>query len=268
MHNYNDVPGIGNCTLYNNKDIKEDKYFKLIIKNVNEFKKLWVSIHPIERNSQYLAANNRIKHNSYLYEFIATSNSFYYIGKDKIAFFGLKENKKGEYSAKKISEINKLPCSTEADSIWQLSDKYICIGLKHINIYEPIGGLAIIDIHKRQLFNIIKSHAISCVFFNPKNNLLFASMEVGNPIKNFFITKIYKIKNYKDGKKDDDIIDIEEIYEHKNKQTDIITSIQQINASYFKINFGNENIPNNIIFVTSSNDSTLEIVKTNLWLSN
>ena len=89
-------------------------------------------------------------------------------------------------------------------------------------------------------------------------------MEVGNPIKNFFITKIYKIKNYKDGKKDDDIIDIEEIYEHKNKQTDIITSIQQINASYFKINFGNENIPNNIIFVTSSNDSTLEIVKTNL----
>ena len=94
--------------------------------------------------------------------------------------------------------------------------------------------------------------------------MLFASMEVRTHIKNFLATKIYKIDYYKNENKEEDDIDIEEIYEHKNRHTDIITSIKQINAPYFKINLEKENILNNIIFVTSSNDSTLEIVKTDI----
>ena len=77
--------------------------------------------------------NNNSQTDNYLYEFIATSNCCYYIGSNKVAFFGLKEDENGKYKGKKISEINGLPCSTEADSICQISDKYLCIGLKNLN---------------------------------------------------------------------------------------------------------------------------------------
>ena len=47
------------------------------------------------------------------------------------------------------------------------------------------------------------------------------------------------------------------IYQYKNKQFDTITSIQQLTISYFKLNLEKQSIQENIVFVTSSKDSTL-----------
>ena len=93
-----------------------------------------------------------------------------------------------------------------------------------------------------------------------KNNLLFASMEVRDPKGNYFMSKIYNIINVKNDRGDDEI-QLKKLFQHKNNQTDIITSIQQITIPYFKVNLEQQNILDNIIFATSCKDSTMEVVK-------
>ena len=78
-------------------------------------------------------------------------------------------------------------------------------------------------------------------------------MEVRDFTRNYFATKIYRII-YKKSDKGNEELELKEIFKHKNNQKDIITSIQQIE-------FKKENLLDNIIFVTSSKDSTLEVVK-------
>ena len=213
-----------------------------------------ISIYPIEKklinSDEDNNINNDDEDDNYLYEFIATSNRVYFTGKDKVEFYGIKKNEKGEYYVKKIKEINGISCSTEADSICQISDKYLCIGLKSHNFKGQKSGFALIDIYKREKHSIIRDQEISCIYFNPINNLLFASMEVRSTKKYYFASKIYLVN-----KDEDDNIKLENIYKYKNEQNDVITSIQQIN-SYME----NEE-ENKIMFVTSSNDSTLEIVQ-------
>ena len=256
-----DVPAIGN-SLYFKKEIGKDKSFKLLHKNINENKKLWISIYPIKKNEN----NNKKENDGYLYEFIATSNAYYQLGDNKVAFFGLKKNKKDEYYVKKIKEINDLPCSTETDSICQINEKYLFIALKNLLIEDQKSGFAIIDISKRELCNIIEEHEISCICYSPKNNLLLASMEIINSHQNYFATKIYKIIQNKknDNNHSNEEIELKMVYEYRNKQTDIITSIQYFNLSYSEMNLEDGEYENDLIFVTSSNDSTLEIVKADI----
>ena len=256
-NNCNDVPAIGNCGLYVSKEIYEDTSFELIKKNINESKKLWVSIHPIERKD-----NNNIvnEDENYLYEFIATSNAIFDLGKNRVAFFDIKKDRKGDYIIEKIKEINGLSCSAEADSICQINEKYLCIGLQNHDLNGQISGFAFIDINTREISRIVTDQEVSCVCYNEKNNLLFASMEVRDPKRNYFSTKIYDIIQKK-GDKGNEEIELKEIYQYRNKHTDIITSIQQMTVSYFKVNLEEQNILNNIIFATSSKDSTLEVVK-------
>ena len=258
-NNCSDVPAIGNCGLYvNKKTYDEDTSFELINKNINEYKKLWVSIHPIERKDN---VNNICDENgNYLYEFIATSNAVFDLGKNKVAFFGIKKDRKGDYITEKIKEINGLSCSAEADSICQINEKYLCIGLQNHNLNGQISGFVFIDINKREISRIVTDQEISCVCYNEKNNLLFASMEVRDPKRNYFSTKIYNVIQNK-GDKGDEKIELKEIYKYRNNHTDTISSIQHITCSYFKDNIEEQNILDNIIFTTSSKDSTLEVVK-------
>ena len=260
--NCDDVPAIGNCGLYINKEINEDTSFELIKKNINYSGKLWVSIFPIEKNNK--DNNSDIQYDNYLYEFISTSNAIYDYGKSRVVFYGIKKNYKGDYYILKIKEINGLSCSIEPESICQINDKYLCIGLQKQKLNHQISGFAFIDIIKRDISRIIYDNEISCLCYNTKNNLLFASMEINNEKKSYFSTKIYKIIQNKSDKGNDEI-ELKKIYQYNSsKHTDTITSIQQMTVSYFKINLEKQNIMENIIFVTSSKDSTLEVVKAEL----
>ena len=74
-----------------------------------------------------------------------------------------------------------------------------------------------------------------------------ASMEIIKKRYRYYYTKIYNIMFEKD-MHNNDIIEFDKIYEHRNVQIDTITSINKI--------------PNeNLIFVTSSQIGDLEIVK-------
>ena len=260
--NFEDVPAIGNCGLYATKEIYEDTTYEILCKNINEMRRLWVSIFPLEKKDLNKKNRNYFdnEENTYLYEFIATSNAIYDLGKNKIAFYGIKKNKRNDYIVTKIKELDGISCSAEADSICKINEQYICIGLQNHNLNGQISGFAFIDIYKRELCKIVCDQEISCVCYNMKNNLLFAAMEVRDPTRNYFMTKIYKVINEKDDRGNDEI-GLKEIYQYKNKQSDIITSIQQIGVPYFKINLEQKNIFDNIIFTTSSRDSTLEVVK-------
>ena len=261
--NMEDVPAIGNCDLFATKDIKEDTTYKIFHKNINEIRRLWVSIFPLEKDGLNKKSKSLIndEEDNYLYEFIATSNAIYDLGKNKIAFYGIKIDKRNnEYIVTKIKELDGLSCSAEADSICQINEKYICVGLQNHNLNGQVSGFAFVDIYKRNLCEIVNDQEISCIFYNMKNNLLFASMEVRDPKGNYFMSKIYNIINVKNDRGDDEI-QLKKLFQHKNNQTDIITSIQPITIPYFKVNLEQQNILDNIIFATSCKDSTVEVVK-------
>ena len=259
LNNYDDVPAIGNCGLFVSKELDEDTSFELIIKNFNENRKLWVSIFPIEKKEGNDYDSNNENQN-YLYEFIATSNATYDLGKDKLAFFGLYQSGGDGCKVEKIKEIPGLSCSAEADSICRINDRYLCVGLQNFNLNGQISGFAFIDVYKRDFSRIVSDQEISCIHYNAERNLLFASMEVRDPNKYYFATKIYEVIKKK-GDKGNEELELNQIYKYRNKHTDIITSIHPINVSYFKVNIEQQNISNNVIFVTSSKDSTLEVVK-------
>ena len=101
--------------------------------------------------------------------------------------------------------LDGLSCSAEADSICQINEKYICVGLQNHNLNGQVSGFAFVDIYKRNLCGIVNDQEISCVFYNMKNNLLFASMEVRDPKGNYFMSKIYNIINVKNDRGDEEI---------------------------------------------------------------
>ena len=256
-NNCNDVPPIGNCGLFINKDINEDTSFELIKKNINENRKLFVSIYPLNKNNNN---NNEIEDDNYLYEFIATANAVFDYTTNRAVFYGLKKNEKGEYCVEKIKEIEGLSCSIEVDSICQINDKYICVGLQKRQLNKQISGFAFIDIYKREVCRIINDEEISCLFYNAEKNLLFASMEIQDDKREYFKTKIYEIVNNKGDRGNEDI-DLKNVYQYDNKQYDSINSIGQLSVSYLKLDEEKKIAQESIVVVTSSKDSSLEVVK-------
>ena len=123
------------------------------------------------------------------------------------------------------------------------------------------SGFAIIDINQKELCFIYEDSDVSCLCYNYKKNLLFASMEIRNSKKDDFCCKIYTIKTNEE-ENGEEIVNLEEIKSYKLSQNDVITSIQQINIpSNSKEKYDNRNILDDITVITSSNDSTLEVVK-------
>ena len=205
---------------------------------------LFVSIFEIK--------NDKLKKNDdniYLYEFIATSNATYKLGKDIVIFYGIKNDK-----IKKIKVISGISCSVEPESICQLNDNIICIGLQKYKkkTQEQVNGFALIDIYKRELHNIIRDHDVSSLYYYKQNNLLLASTEILGKGIDYFSTNIYKIIENKDDK-GNNIIELKKAYEYKNITKNIVISINKVLYPC-----------KGFIFVTCSDLCDLEVVKTDL----
>ena len=224
----------------NNIDIK-DNFFEMKY-NITHENELFVSIYAI--NKKIIDKDNY----NYIYEFIATSNSTYDEGKDKIVFYGINQEKN---EIEKIKEITGLSCSIEPDSICQLNDNIICVGLQNHNEKNQINGFALIDISKRELNKIIiNEDPISSLYYYQEKNLLIAAMEICSD--KHFKTKIYEVKekNEASGKNE---IELKKVFEYKNKTQDIIISIN-------KVKYPNDDI----IFVASTDLSRMEVVKADI----
>jgi hypothetical protein len=217
-----------------------------------------------EKKEQNNNNNNNNNDNEYLYEFLITSNKVYNHGDNRIEFYGVKKVEK-QLLFMKIQVINNISCSIQVNSICRISDKYICVGLQNHDLKGQISGFAIIDVYSREISRIIRDQEISCLYYSLQNDLLIASMEVRDKKKNFFMTKIYKISKNR-GDRGEEEIDFKKIFEYNNKHIDTISSVCELKSLCFRFNTEQDdfNDNNNIIFVTASHDSTLEVIKTNI----
>ena len=240
-----------NKYIKNHKNIKEDSYFKELFENFNEPKRLFVSIFEIKKDKNAkIEGDYDINFSKYLYEFVATSNSVFELGKDKVIFYGIIKDNAGEYQVCTISEINNISCSVEPDSICQINDKYLCIGLQDYNKLKQVSGFALINIYTRKLYKKIRDKQINSLYYDKENSLLIASMEVIIERYIYYYSKIYKITVNKENEENDKI-EFKRIYSHRNEQIDVIISLNKISNK-------------KLIFVTSSQCGDLEIVKTDI----
>ena len=247
-HNYNN-------TKQNNfikDDIKIDEEFEKCFKNsnINEDKKLLCSIFEIIR------INNISINNEKIYEFVATSNYVYDLGDNRIEFYELKEleNELEIYRVKKIENIS---CSTEPNSICQLNEQYLCIGLQNFNLKGQISGFAIIDLNERELCQIINDQEIYCLNFIKEKNLLMAAMEVRYKGGNYNMIKIYNIIKNKDKK-----IEFKKISQFKSKHKDIIVAINELRLMNCAPIAQDNN--KNIICISVSKDSSIRVIETHI----
>ena len=236
----------------NNNDnyiIKEDDELKLILDNINKENVIWTSIFEIKKSNNI--TNEPENDENYLYEFISTSNAELAHGDDIVAFYGV-EKIFDKYNIKLIKKINGISCSCEFDAVCQLNKNYICIGLQDYKRKNQKNGFALIDVHRKELYKIIETDGpISSIFYNKEKQLLFTVIEIGKR-KSYFKTIIYKfMKNI--GNNEKDVYELNEIYQNKSKQTDVISSIYSLIIHNF-----NNTI---ILIITSSQFSKIEIIK-------
>ena len=232
------------------KRIEIDKEFLPFSKqnNINLDLKLLCSIFEIRKNS----INNK---NEIRYEFIATSNSTYDYGEDKIIFFIVKNKMNESIKVKLKKKIGFISCSTEADSICQLNNKFICVGLQNHNNENQINGFVIINIQKKDILKIIKDLPIYSLAYNFEKKILFSSMDIiekGN--KHKYLIRLYEIIEGIDE------IFLNQIYQYKSDYTDIIVSLSQIKNNEI---INKKNIEGNIILVSASLDSTIRLTEIN-----
>ena len=258
-NDYNDVaPPIGN-SLFAKKELEVDQTFQLMHNNINKERKLLLAIYEIKKE------NNNNNNGEYLYEFVATSNKVYNLGDNRIEFYVTQRIGNGKLFFNKIKIINNISCSIQVNSICQIKDKYLCVGLQNHDLIGQISGFALIDIYKKDICRIIRDQEISCMYYNLEKNLLFASMEVRDIKKNYFMSKVYEVCNIIGDKGIEDI-NLKQIYRYKNGHTDTISSIFEINTICYKDCIDQEKINNNIILCTASHDSNLEVIKANIQL--
>ena len=151
----------------------------------------------------------------------------------------------GEYKITDKKEIEGISCSCEPDTLCQINEKYICVGLQDFERNNQKNGFALIDIFKRELHQIIEDGPISSLYYIKEKNLLMATLEIIEK-KRYFETKLYKVI------KNNDIFEFNNINKYKNNQSDVITSCNSIILP---------NMNKHIICITSTQSSHLEIVK-------
>ena len=227
----------------NNNNINEDSKFKIVFDNINENNIIWNSLFELKKNN-----------NNYLHEFILTSNAEYAGGENIVEFYGMKKIL-NEYKIEFITKINGISCSVEPNTICQLNEKYICIGLQNYNRPNQKNGYAIIDIYNRILYKIIekKNESITSMFYLNEKQLLLSTMKTNN--KSCLKAKLYKfvkkIGNKENIEKDE--FDLNELYQFKTNELDIIISSHLFVIQNFEYEI--------IIIITSSNKSNIEIIK-------
>ena len=152
-------------------------------------------------------------------------------------------------------KIGNISCSTEADSICQLNNKFICVGLQNHNNENQINGFVIINIQKNDILKIIKDLPIYSLAYNFEKKILFSSMDIiekGN--KHKYLIRLYEIIEGIDE------IFLNQIYQYKSDYTDIIVSLSQIKNNEI---INRKNNEGNIILVSASLDSTIRLTEIN-----
>jgi hypothetical protein len=238
-----------------NKDmIKIDNDFKICGGgNINKDKKLLCSIFGIS------------KRNEHSYEFIATSNFVYDLGDNRIEFYEINQLDNNLLNISRTKLIEKISCSTVADSICQFNDDYLCVGLQNYDLKGQISGYAIIDINKKEINQIIKDNEIYCIHYIKEKNILMAAMEVRNYKGNYNMIKMYKIGINKEKN-----VEFEKIFQLKTKHENIIVSLLELkiidNAPNQQegFNFKNTDYNSNIICASASLDANVRIIQANI----
>jgi len=245
-----------------NKDKDKDKFdseFELCVKgNVNEDKKLLCSIFELSKKNNY---------NKNLYEFIATSNYVYDLGDNRIEFYEVKQSNylnSESLSICRTKKIDNISCSSEANSICQINDQYICVGLQNFDLKGQMSGFALVDIYQKEVTQIITDNEIYCLNFIKEKNLLISAMEVRNKNGNYNMIKMYKLTQNNEKK-----IEFSKIYQSKSNHTEIIVSIFDLKSlDCAPIALDNNTIGkvNNskIIIATASIDSTIRVIESEI----
>ena len=243
---------------YFSKDMeKEDEEFqKCGGTSINVDKKLLCSIFEIKKN------NNNLNNNEYTFEFVATSNYVYDLGDNRIEFYKIKKSKNDIINITRTKKIENISCSTEADSICQLNDKYLCIGLQNFDLKGQISGYAIIDIYQKEISQIIKDNEIYSLNFIKEKNLLMASMEVRNVKGNYNLIKMYKVSENEENK-----IELQKICQFKSQHQEIIVGLNELktmNCAPIAHDIFENFLKKKIILASASKDSTLRIIETQI----
>ena len=138
----------------------------------------------------------------------------------------------------------------------QLNKRYLCIGLQNYGKPSQKNGFAIINIINRELYKFIEieDSPVSSLCYIKERQLLLATVENVEK-ERYFSTKVYKLLKNTENDENNNGIEFKNIFKHKNKQTDVITSIHPIILS---------DINKNIAIITSSQSSHLEIVNTEI----
>ena len=215
--------------------------------NINIELKYLCSIFEIQDNSVNIKNDNK-------HELISTSNSIYGNGEDKLIFYKVHENAFNNVEVEMIKKIDKISCSAEVDSICQLNNEFICVGLQNHNKKNQNKGFALINIKKREIFKIIEDYSIYSLSYNKENKLLFSAMDLLENNKHIYLIKLYKIEEI------DEIINLNQIYQYKSEYTNIIISLSQINNKEL---FKNKNNEEKIFFVSASLDSKIILTEIN-----
>ena len=228
-------------------DTKLKRKFE-ISNNFNTENISFTSICEIKYNNN----KNNIDNNGtqILHEFIATSNSIIEKGKDIIQFFSLK-SKDCYLIIAKTKKIENISCSIESDSICQLNENYICVGLQNFNIIGQKSGFALIDINQKNLNKIIEDNEIFYVNFIKEKNLLLTSMAFRNFEGFYNMIKVYDIQVDGNNK-----ITFKTRYEFKCQHKGKIISIFDIESHCF----GNKLLNNNFTCVSASVDGNIKII--------
>ena len=88
-----------------------------------------------------------------------------------------------------------MPCSRLVDSICQLNEDYIAIGLQ-LESEESMNGIAILDKNKREIITLIRGLSIGLLNRNINNSkLIFFTTNQTKEVKKCNELRIYKLNN-------------------------------------------------------------------------
>lgn len=138
-----------------------DERIKIYKKNKNDEKLYICSIFGTKTSSSESS-----------FQFVASSNSLYDGGENKLVFYGIMNNprKKGEYLIYLENEkIDKISCSKDIDSICFIEKNKIAIALQKYKQGDS-DGIAIIDIKDKKLIKIINGLSLGIIKLNRLNN--------------------------------------------------------------------------------------------------
>ena len=236
----------------NNDIIKINDKFEQSLKdyNLNEEKKLFCSIFEIKKKNKINDNNENV------YEFISTSNYIYEIGDNRIEFYQLRELGNGKLNFNRTKKIENISCSTKPNSICQLNDKYLCIGLEDYDYKGQVSGFALVDVYQKEVSQIIKDNKLICLNYIKEKHLLMAGIEYKNKKENSYLIKMYNIIENKDSP-----IEFKNIYQFKSKHKDILVSLIELNSmNCAPLALNNNN--KKFICVSASMDSKIKVIET------